>query len=826
MRLFRWIGVLVFVAGCGGPASGPTERSDVISDVPTKQSETQILTARILAKEPSEFQISDIAELIKGLSAGHAARQRSRAAIKALGDPAVPHLVDAWFDNPQTPPLELRKAIIEDFGQPSAKAIAMRLSKSDESVIRSAGTLFRAMSTRVHLDPIVYRQYLEALDRFGSIAWKLEDLELLRNVRASVEALDVSPAERAVVLEKELDIPLTDEELSPVLLVRILTQFRLREAELGSSPNRRSTIVSVYNRGVRDEEESQERTAVEEGKRSAIFDQLSEIRPSIKAVEAMLSRSTLDTDAVRAVFAAVGVEQHSPDLLLKAVEHLDVLNGEKQTEWLATMLHLEDDALRLQAATRLKTATIDGAASDAILRAFAKEDKFKRPEGERIALIELAPRLGTGANSLVPELTALAYGDETGPLGDAAKQALMTIGDIGVEASIASLRDVELASSKDLAALRFIQMHGAKAKAAKADLNRLATQAIRSSLGGSNREESLLVCTTLLKTIEAIAPGANAELYATAVNKHHERGGPVLEIAWEGLQKSGSAGLEKFFLLLKQPELGPKVVPILVEVGKPALPRLIHIVENGDVRSPSYEMNHAIQSLQGMGPTAIETFDRLVEIADLPIPNANKQWKHTSLMAFRALADIEPVRAADVYLKMAKDIEKVLASQKKPNTLQPHHEAAVVQLGKTEGTTAEALTLLARLAVRDGFEHRDQAQSALAEIGAPAATVVPALRKRLASLEKSDSEESTAEKDRLADLILRLENTASDARKVAANFRKWTDGSGKFSVEAKIVGIRDGVAELKKRDGTTIRVPIDRLSARDRQIISAAQASP
>ena len=47
--------------------------------------------------------------------------------------------------------------------------------------------------------------------------------------------------------------------------------------------------------------------------------------------------------------------------------------------------------------------------------------------------------------------------------------------------------------------------------------------------------------------------------------------------------------------------------------------------------------------------------------------------------------------------------------------------------------------------------------------------------------------------------------------------RTWTDRSGSFSVEAELVEYADGIAVLKKEDGTVIRVPLNKLSFDDQK---------
>jgi len=53
----------------------------------------------------------------------------------------------------------------------------------------------------------------------------------------------------------------------------------------------------------------------------------------------------------------------------------------------------------------------------------------------------------------------------------------------------------------------------------------------------------------------------------------------------------------------------------------------------------------------------------------------------------------------------------------------------------------------------------------------------------------------------------------------ASGLRTWTDSSGKFTIEAELVRAVDGVVTLKEADGSTIQVPIDRLSQADRDLV-------
>jgi hypothetical protein len=55
--------------------------------------------------------------------------------------------------------------------------------------------------------------------------------------------------------------------------------------------------------------------------------------------------------------------------------------------------------------------------------------------------------------------------------------------------------------------------------------------------------------------------------------------------------------------------------------------------------------------------------------------------------------------------------------------------------------------------------------------------------------------------------------------------RKWTDDTGRYSVEAELVDVKDGKVVLRKADGTTVEVPLDKLSAADREYLRQAKAA-
>ena len=50
--------------------------------------------------------------------------------------------------------------------------------------------------------------------------------------------------------------------------------------------------------------------------------------------------------------------------------------------------------------------------------------------------------------------------------------------------------------------------------------------------------------------------------------------------------------------------------------------------------------------------------------------------------------------------------------------------------------------------------------------------------------------------------------------------RIWNDATGAFSLEAEFVKVEDGNVTLKKTDGKTITIPLDKLSQEDRDFVA------
>jgi hypothetical protein len=72
--------------------------------------------------------------------------------------------------------------------------------------------------------------------------------------------------------------------------------------------------------------------------------------------------------------------------------------------------------------------------------------------------------------------------------------------------------------------------------------------------------------------------------------------------------------------------------------------------------------------------------------------------------------------------------------------------------------------------------------------------------------------------------VVGAEEKDTDRRRPVAQkeMRTWTDLTGKFSVEAVLIGVKKGKVALRKSDGSRVILPIDKLSAADREFVRDA----
>lgn len=65
--------------------------------------------------------------------------------------------------------------------------------------------------------------------------------------------------------------------------------------------------------------------------------------------------------------------------------------------------------------------------------------------------------------------------------------------------------------------------------------------------------------------------------------------------------------------------------------------------------------------------------------------------------------------------------------------------------------------------------------------------------------------------------------TGDDTSKPAAraeSYRRWSDTTGTFTIRAKLIGLDDREVTLRKPDGSTLQVPLEKLSEADRKYLS------
>ena len=85
-----------------------------------------------------------------------------------------------------------------------------------------------------------------------------------------------------------------------------------------------------------------------------------------------------------------------------------------------------------------------------------------------------------------------------------------------------------------------------------------------------------------------------------------------------------------------------------------------------------------------------------------------------------------------------------------------------------------------------------------------------------------DSEAAKAAAEELEKLT--GDDVKASAKETAKSVRRnWADATGRFSVNARCRGIEDGEALLETDDGRVLRVPVEKLSEKDRDFLKSKQ---
>lgn len=70
--------------------------------------------------------------------------------------------------------------------------------------------------------------------------------------------------------------------------------------------------------------------------------------------------------------------------------------------------------------------------------------------------------------------------------------------------------------------------------------------------------------------------------------------------------------------------------------------------------------------------------------------------------------------------------------------------------------------------------------------------------------------------------VLTVVSLPADEVRPFTAMRTWSDSSGRFTIEAALVEVREGQASLRRADGQTIRIPLARLSPADQDLLKLA----
>lgn len=93
-------------------------------------------------------------------------------------------------------------------------------------------------------------------------------------------------------------------------------------------------------------------------------------------------------------------------------------------------------------------------------------------------------------------------------------------------------------------------------------------------------------------------------------------------------------------------------------------------------------------------------------------------------------------------------------------------------------------------------------------------------QRAVAKLRKLLADSPNPELSKVLDSVLKL---AADSQPVPDALRMWTSNDGRFKIRATMISVDKSGVLLKKSDGGTVRVPLDRLSSEDREYVRNAK---
>jgi hypothetical protein len=108
----------------------------------------------------------------------------------------------------------------------------------------------------------------------------------------------------------------------------------------------------------------------------------------------------------------------------------------------------------------------------------------------------------------------------------------------------------------------------------------------------------------------------------------------------------------------------------------------------------------------------------------------------------------------------------------------------------------------------------------LNKAGAPQVTGSTAIVRVTAEREAWDFKITLEASDKISSLEVTPPSSGPAAGSTSGSpVREWSDATGKFHVNAELMGVKDGNVQLKKSDGKVISVPLAKLSAQDQDAL-------
>ncbi len=266
--------------------------------------------------------------------------------------------------------------------------------------------------------------------------------------------------------------------------------------------------------------------------------------------------------------------------------------------------------------------------------------------------------------------------------------------------------------------------------------------------------------------------------------------------------------------------LGPFLLASLREAGRilsaselEAIQKAAETARAAQEQGDTFAAVKALAGLKKIGtPGELGSYAASAIAVDQLAAQLNEQGK-------LALADAEEKLAGDDPLAGALALVEV----KRIYALLPSLKSEVTSAYTQHERDADTKTLLAQAAAFDRAKTlasetrtRRQGIASLERIAAQDANpaIAELARAELAKLQ-GDPEEPEVKFS-----VVEVEESAAEP------LRTWTDSTGNFKIEAKFVAVEETEVVLAREDGSTLRVPLERLSEADQNYVKGRAAQP